>query len=78
MKNQPKWVSNERGKRQVNESEVEYLGFLCVLLQCMRQTEKEAWAEMEVEEKQKKKKKNLHFGNETAHWDADEKQYKQQ
>lgn len=33
---------------------------------------------MEVEEKQKKKKKNLHFGNDTTHWDADEKQYKQQ
>ena len=36
---------------------------------------RKAEVEVEVEEK---KKKNLHLWNETAHWDADDKQHKQQ
>lgn len=32
-------------QRKKNESEIKYLGFLCVLLQCMCEAEKEAWAE---------------------------------
>lgn len=39
-KRESKWM-----QRKKNESEIKYLGFLCVLLQCMCEAEKEAWAE---------------------------------
>lgn len=39
--NNPKRESCER--REKNESEIRYLGFLCVLLQCMWKSERQAW-----------------------------------
>lgn len=63
MKHEP------RKEKAVNESEVEYLGFLCVLLQCTRQRKTEGMGrnggggEKEI----------FHLRNETVHWDADDK-----
>lgn len=65
--NQLKRRSYECSKQQVNESESEYLGFLCVLLQCVWQREREEGVGRKVGMEEKKNK-----------WDASDKQYEQQ